>query len=135
MIGFVVASSATRLTMVDIETRPHHPPLSAQGIIIPRLDGLAAFAQAFAAGDFVVSTDLRAVFVVLAKSSRVIKPQAAVLRFLPAQQAREVQVDFVNQVLRQVGGAKRVRVGVVGTRRVQHDGRSDAEAADSTAFA
>lgn len=121
--------------MIEVVKRPRRLLLSSQWIDVARLDGLTAFAQAFAAGDFIIAADLRAVFVVLAQSRGVIEPQAAFLRFLPAQQTREVQVDFVDQVLRQVGGAKWVRVGVVGTRCVQHDGRSDAKAADSTSLA
>jgi hypothetical protein len=91
------------------------------GIRLPRLQGGTPFSQAFATSNFVVAADLRTVFVVLAKSSHRIKPQAGLLGFLTTQQAGKVVVDLVDQFLRQVGRAEWMGVAIIGARCVEHD--------------
>ncbi len=97
--------------------------------------GLAAALQACTPPHFIIVADLRPEFVVLAPSRDVIEPQATLLRFPAARQSREMKVDFVHQFLRQIGRAKRMRIGIMGVRRVQHNRRADPETTNSTSVA
>jgi hypothetical protein len=92
---------------------------SSPGVRVTGSNRFAAFGQAFSAAHIVVAANPWPVFVMLAQSRLMIEPQAAVLRFLASKQSREMEVDFVDQLLRQVGRAKRMRLGIVRPRGIQ----------------
>ena len=109
--------------------------LLSSGEWFASLHGLAPSSLTLATTKLVVSTNLRSEFVVLAPTCVVIEPQAALLRFVTAPQSREMKVEFVDQFPRQVGGSKRMRLGVFRTRGIEHDRRSNSHAAGSAAIA
>lgn len=80
---------------------------------------VASLHQALAPAKFIIVTDLRPVFVVFAPSCRRVVPQAGFLRLLAPEQSGEMKVNFIRQFLGQVGGPEGMRIGIMGTRRVQ----------------
>lgn len=75
-----------------------------------------------AAAEFVLAAERRAELVVATGSRGRVEPQAALLWFLTANEAREVGVDFVDERLRQIDRPEWMTRPVVPPRRINRHG-------------
>lgn len=96
---------------------------------------LTAQCQTGPSTELIVSADLRAIFVMLTASCLGIEPQALLLGFLTTQQTGEMLIDFLNEFVGEFRWSERMASPESRSRGIQHDGRTDAQAAQTTTVA